>query len=235
MEQAYQDWIKKQDQPSLVTALDKFKPVIDTAMRTYVGADDVAARSHAKLLTIKAMRSYDASKGTKLRTHMLTQMQPLRRFASKRRSPINIPERVQQQLGALYSAGKELQDSLDREPSDTELADHTGFSVDRIRKIRQQQLHTIAESGFTTPTGDQAQPAVSKAIKADAWADYVYSDLSSVDKKIFEWRTGYGGAGRLTNNEIAKRLRLTPGAVTQRSSRIAQLLNQGAHRGRGNL
>jgi hypothetical protein len=57
------------------------------------------------------------------------------------------------------------------------------------------------------------------------WADYVYHDLSDIDKIVFQHRTGYRGAPQLSNQEIARRLRLSPAAVTQRANRLQAKMN----------
>lgn len=234
MENAYQSWKQVQDQPSMLKLLEKAKPTIDSAIRTYVGQPDPVAHSKAKLLALKAFRSYDPKKGTKLRTHLMTQLQPLRRLAAQRRTVLQVPERVQQQMNTLFEAKQALVERFNREPSDIELADHTGLSVRRIQNLRQYQVMPIAEGVATTPEGKPIQAGVSQPSRLDAWTDYVYTDLPPTDKKIFEWRTGYGGKPILSNNEIARRLRLTPSAITQRSARIAKLLEKGIPRGPGN-
>ena len=224
MNDRFNTWKQKNDEGSLNELITSAKPVIDSALKTYVGFEDPAARSHAKVLASRAFKSYDSTKGTQLRTHLLTQMQPLRRFASRRRNVLKIPERVQYDLGALQEAEAELRDTLDRDPSDIETADHTGLSASRIQHIRKFANRPVS-STYQSETGIGGEPKSTGAM--DAWTDYVYHDLPATDRKIMEWRTGYGGSVQLSNNEIAKRLRLTPGAVTQRASRIAQILEQG--------
>jgi predicted transcriptional regulator len=42
-----------------------------------------------------------------------------------------------------------------------------------------------------------------------------------------EWKTGIYGKQILSTNDIAKKLGLTPGAVSQRASRILAKVNEG--------
>lgn len=217
MRSAYDEWNKLRTPEADAAALSKIGPQLDKAVRLYVGAPDTAARSHAKLLALKAFESYDPKKGTHIQTHFYNQLQPLRRFAAKRRFPVSIPETVQQDLAGLDTARSELEDKLDREPSLAELADYTGLSTRRLSRLSQY--------GFAVPESTREYAEESQTVDTDSsmsdWEDYIYYDLSPTDKKIYEWRTGYGGAKKLSNNEIAKRLKLSAGAVSQRVSKIA--------------
>jgi DNA-directed RNA polymerase specialized sigma subunit len=226
MDTEYGAWKNDPQPENLGKLVDAAKGNIDKALRMYVGNDDKAARSHAKVLAVKAFKSYDPSKNTKLRTHFLTQLQPLRRFAASRRMVFNVPEVVQQDMAGIGAAKRELIDALDREPTDAELADHTGLSQGRIQKLRQRQF-AMSEGGRLNEEGEIFQDTTQVPGDLDTWTDYVYHDLSPVDRKIYEWRTGYNGRKKLTNNQIAAKLRLTPGAVTQRADKIARKIEEG--------
>ena len=58
----------------------------------------------------------------------------------------------------------------------------------------------------------------------DPWRDYVYHDLDTKSRKIFEWTTGYGGTKILPKQEIARRLKITPAAVSSRIQTIIAFL-----------
>lgn len=224
MENEFKAWKQDPNETNFDKLMGKVKPVINNAVSLYVGGDHSAARSKAKVLTSKALKNYDPEKGTKLKTYLMVQMQPLRRFAAKTRTLTNIPERAQRESATIDTVYRELEDKLDRSPSDVELADHTGFSVKKIQYLRR----------FNKPTSESSvdySPVTSKVNPEDVWADYVYYDLGNVDRKIFEWRTGYGGHKMLSTNDIAKRLKLTPAAVSQRVATITKKLQEGSRYG----
>lgn len=226
MDTEYKAWKADPSSSNLQTLMGSAKSNIDMALKTYVGNEDKAARSHAKILAVKAFRSFDPTKGTQLRTHFLTQLQPLRRMAAKRRTVMHVPEVVQQDMAGLNTATSELVDTLDRQPADSELADYTGLSIRRIQDMRRRNM-AIAESSRQTIDGEDFQDVVDTPGALNTWAEYVYYDLSAVDRKIYEWRTGFGGRKKLTNNMIARKLKLTPGAVSQRADRIAKRIEEG--------
>lgn len=224
---SYSAWKKDQTQASLMGTLQAAQPIINTALQTYVGSKDPVAISHARILALRAIKSYDSNRGTQLRTHMLTQMQPLRRLAAQRRFVTHVPEQVQYDLSGIREAEADLSDELGREPTEIELADHTGFSVKRLKHLRQFSI-AQPESMF----GVEGPPQSEEHNPMDDWRDYVYHDLGPTDQKIFEWRTGYNGKPQLGVSDIAKRLGLSAGRVTQRANDISTRLEEGLSVGR---
>jgi hypothetical protein len=79
----------------------------------------------------------------------------------------------------------------------------------------------LGEGG--SPVGVEAErPALD-----DLYANAYYGSLTDpLDKKIFEWTTGYGGGERLSKTEIAHRLKRSSAAVSQRSNRMASEIEE---------
>ena len=65
------------------------------------------------------------------------------------------------------------------------------------------------------------------------WHEFVYNDLNEVDKAIMEYTLGLHGIKKLPATEIAKKLNISPGAISQRSQRIQAKLNQREELGLG--
>ena len=84
-------------------------------------------------------------------------------------------------------------------------------------------VHT--EGGAFTSDGEN-DPVAPGVIDNDAtaWNDFVYAGLSPSDQFIMQHTLGLYGNPKLPTGEIARRLRITPGAVSQKAARIqAQL------------
>ena len=227
LNEAYAGWQKQPSNVNMMRALQAAQPTIDMALRSYVGHRDPVALSQAKLLALRAMKGYDPRRGTQLRTHLLTQLQPLRRLAAKRRFVSNIPEQAQYDMSGIKDAEADLAEDLGREPTEAELADKTGLSLKRIQHIRKMVVPQ-AESMF----GVEGPPESDVPSSMQDWQDYVYHDLSPTDKKIFEWRTGYNKKPTLGVSDIAGKLNLSAGRVTQRANNIAVKLEEGLDIGR---
>ena len=230
MDTAYEEWRKAPSPQGMQQLLQTADSVINTAVKSYA-AGEPSLHGRAKVLAAGAFKSYDPTKGAKLRTHLMTQMQPLRRVYTRRQQPIHVPDRIRSEYYHMNQAEQEFKDSHGRDPSAPELADMTGLSARRLAHIRRNIRPVTAESGMTTRTEEGEEeifyPGTQQVDPQRVWMDYVHHDLAPIDRNILEWRTGLYGSPVLSNNEIAKRLKLSPGAVSQRAARISGLLAAG--------
>lgn len=229
MQQAYDTWKAKPTPQSRGALLQAASPVLDSALYTYAGASaGPNVRSHAKLLASKAFETYDPRAGN-LKNHLMGQLRGITRYTGQQNQIIAVPERVALDRRDLASAEKELQDNLGRDPSDAEIADFTGLSLKRIGHIRQNN-GVRASGSFLDDEGEVYSPA--STIPGDASHDraiqqMVYYDLTDIDRVIMDYTMGQHGCPRLETSQIAKRLGISPGAVSQRKSKIQSMLDEG--------
>ena len=231
----YQDWKNTGTPESASAMLQQIDPVINKAITSYAGGSKSPnVRSHARQIALDALESYDPQKA-KLQTHLLNQLQGLRRQVAKEKQVLSVPEQVMLDNQHLYRASMVLQDKLGRDPSDREVSDHTGISLKRLAYVRQYQS-PLAEGTLVDPTqregGSPAMPAVMQN-DPTGWHEFVYNDLNEVDKAIMEYTLGLHGIKQLPTTEIAKKLNISPGAVSQRAQRIQAKLNQREELGLG--
>lgn len=83
----------------------------------------------------------------------------------------------------------------------------------------------FASQSATTDEQTGADLLGSKDTTDRDYYEYVYNSVSPLDQKIMEWTSGYKGK-ELSNNQIASKLHLSAGAVSQRKARIQELLGQ---------
>lgn len=210
----------------LVKALD---PVLNSAIKSYAGSSigSPTIKGKAKLIAINALKSYDPTRA-KLRTHMMSQLQGLRRASAKETQILSIPEQVAIELGKVNEATNFLTDRLGRPPSDAELADHTGLSLKRLHYIRGVRP-TYAEGTIANVRGDEGQslyaPQVDQPDSYKAWEEFVYHDLEPIDQLIMEHSLGLHNKPVLSNQDIAKKLKVSPGAISQRKAKIQSKLD----------
>jgi DNA-directed RNA polymerase specialized sigma subunit len=125
-----------------------------------------------------------------------------------------------------------MSDDMGRDPSDVELADKTGISQGRIKKLRKMVLPSVTESVFEPDADrDATLPGTVLANKLDTAEEMVYDSLSPRDKAIYDFKTGKHGRAMLSNQAIAKRLGVTPALISQRSKQIADQIVDVQHRG----
>lgn len=224
----YALWQRNPDPHNSSQILSQLQPTIDKAIMAHVGQTNPLLRSRARRLTLGALSNYDPSRGTKLETHVINHLRSLKRISRQQSQIIHVPERISLEQAHLHNHERELADELGREPTAYELADRTGLSLRRIAKIR--QTHAPMSEGFFTAQGEAEgsedfSPAVESA-PTQSWPEMVYDGLDPHNQKILEWTLGLHGQPRLRNQQIAAKLGLSPGAISQRKAFIQQQLDQ---------
>lgn len=226
----YNAWKAAPGPQTMTPLLQTIDPIINSAMRTYAAKGSPTLRSHAKIMAADAINKYDPARG-KLKTHLMYNLQGLRRAGTQESQIIRLPERVGIDLYNLRQSEAELSDRLGRSPSVGELADHTNLSKRRIAYIRKAQPG-MAEGMLSGTTGDVGEeqasigPAVQSPDSERIWHEYVYHDLTPVDQVIMEHTLGLYGKPVMPKNMIAKKLRISPGAVTQRAAKIQEKIDK---------
>ncbi len=220
---AYTTW-KQAPTPENADALVKtVQPVMDTALRPL--GNSPALRGHARRMTLLAMQNYDPERAS-LRTHLMSHLQGLKRISGSLDMPIHIPERVMLQQRDVAEHHQQLADDLGRDPSDIELADRTGLSTKRLAYLRQfRRPVSESQASFENADGDIVSPGVDHTTPQSVLNEFVYSDLTPRDQLIMDHAMGRNGREQLPGREIAARLNITPGAVSQRLSAIQERFN----------
>ncbi len=219
---AFDVWKKDSSTPNMTSLLGAANPVLDKAVTSYAGRTSPVLKSRAKVLALKAFRSFDPKRGAKLRTHLMIQLQPLRREAVRSGQILQTPERAVYDRKAIDQAHQDFSSTFQRDPTDNEIADRVGLSVPRIRQIR--SIPSVVTPG---QLGESVAPAVEEDRASDIWLEYVYHELDPNDKHILDWRLGRHGRDKLSNNDIAKRLKMSPAAISQRTAKIIARLQEG--------
>lgn len=202
----------------VVTALD---PTINSEVQRYNGSKPLL-RSKAKLLAVSAVKTFNPDKGAHLRSWLVTQLQPLSRYGQQLR-PVHASEMAIRQAAELNRLEKEYGDKNGRNPTLAELADEVGIPVARIQKIRNQVKSTVSESAYMESDDEEgkAMPGTMAPDVLGTAEEIVYDSLSPRDRTIHDLKAGRHGKPVLTNQEIAKRLGVTPALISQRSQQIA--------------
>jgi DNA-directed RNA polymerase specialized sigma subunit len=216
----YKVWKQDPSGENMSSLMKKMNHTIDKTLKTY-GAPEL--RTRAKILATQAFNTYDPNKGMALNTYLHQQLQALQREKARRGQVVHIPENVRLTKNKIFQATKAFESENDREPNMEELADLTGIPKSAISRSYTYKA-TSAQGSSQSDTGEDLY---SRPRDFDrVWTDYVYFDLDPRDKKIFEMTTGYGGASIYSKGEIARKLKLSPSAVSQRINKIVTKLEE---------
>jgi DNA-directed RNA polymerase specialized sigma subunit len=224
----YTAWKKQQGPETNRAILTALAPTIEGAIRTHVGPPNPLLTSRARVMTLQGLPAYDPKRG-RLSSYTYNHLLGLKRANRQQTQILKVPERVVLDKYSLDSAEAELRAVLGTEPTDQQLADHTGFSPRRMAKIRKHQSG-IAE-GYMDESPDGAHDVfggVQLLGKKDRsiWADVIYDELDDYHKKIMELAFGLNGRRPLPNHVIADKMSRSPGAISQAKLRIQKMLDQ---------
>lgn len=231
VDSAYATWVKDQTPENMSGMLSALSPVINSEITRYSGPQNLL-RSRAKVLAVKAVRTFNPMSGAKLTSWVVTNLKPLSRYGLRQRD-VKVPEVAARQAAAVNGATMSLRDELGRDPTDEELADELGMSVKRVRDVRSKAMASVASGSFDESGTDEysGTPGVVEPSKVPFAQEAVYRDLSPEDKYIFDAATGSHGVGRIHAVEVARKLGISPAAVSQRAKaigeQIAYVVNNG--------
>ena len=202
---AYAAWKANQTPESNLAFLNEIAPIVQKGVQLYGGNSPLAA-SQGRLLALSAAKTYDP-KRARLQSHILNQMQGLRRISQKQNQIISVPERTLLEHQKLQQQHQELSDELGREPTDAELSDKLGVSLPRLAKIRRYNpgitSGQLEEANLFNLTSSKLP---GKQSSEDLWAEIVYQDLNPLDQRIMELSLGMRGNKKLSNAELAAKL-----------------------------
>lgn len=183
--------------------LDSFTPIVEKEVQKWRGVlSDDLLRLKAQQLLLQALKSYNPNVGTKLSTHVVTQLQQLSRLTYSHQNIARIPEHRVLKISAYKAAKQALEARLGRSPTIEELADELAWPVSHIARMKKELHEEFIESGVPIPIFDQRNTDTNTMA-------FIYHDLSPLHKKIFEHTVGWGGAKILKMDELAKKLNMT--------------------------
>jgi DNA-directed RNA polymerase specialized sigma subunit len=226
----FETYVKKPTPKGLQDVVKFHDPVIKSAVYRILGKEpSPVVYDRAKILAAQAVRSYNPSMGVPLKHWIQQGLRPIDRVSRDVHEPISIPEQLRRESAALHQARVELIERLGREPSQDELADHTGINPRKQRRISRAAM-PIAEGHYMDLRGEDDDldfdPETAPKDDIDELVSYVYHDLDPVDQQIYASRTGYLGAQVRSIAELARALNISSAAVSQRATRIQNRLEK---------
>jgi DNA-directed RNA polymerase specialized sigma subunit len=151
-QEAYDDWKRTGNKKHLGILMDQISPVVYSEVQRASGSLPTAALSaEAKKWAIKAIQSYDPSKGTAISTHVMNYLPKIRRMNYKFQNAVRLPENMQLKFHDFNHAITSLTDELNREPTDEELAQKLGWTKPQTIKFKNSLYSDLIESSSERP------------------------------------------------------------------------------------
>lgn len=193
------------------------EPVLYSATKINQGTlSPQVIQAEAKLQALKAFKTYDPGKDVKLSTHVHNYLQKVNRLNYKYQEIFEVPEQRRIKYQTFQKAKQDLEDSLRREPTAEELADHLHWSRAEVGRFLAE-----ARVEFSDAQPHSSDLAVHDTADATLMA-YIYNDMAPKQKLLFEHTTGYNGKPVLSNPELMKKLRMTQGQLSYAKKQMTQ-------------
>lgn len=223
----YEEWSRSKSPEATGHLLETLDPLITHATQRYAGSTDPIIKSKARRIVAQELPRYDPTR-SRMATHLWSRLQRLQREAGAQRQIVRMPEKVVLEQMRVSQAEKELEDQFTRPPSDQEIADYTGISPKRLRYIR-RGITPVSEGRTSSSDEEDGAGLTGVAVERDSatpWLEFVYDDLDGTNQYIMERMLGMYGHEKKPLTQIAKELRVTPAAISQRAKHIQEKINK---------
>jgi len=223
----YATWKQSGDPEHLKNVVDKLEPVINGTLKAS-NIQSPIVKDRAKMVAARAIKSFDPSRGAQLHTHVSNQLKRLVSEAPRIQEPFLPSERFRKESNDIRNVTNNFNDRMGRDPTDEEVADISYIPLKKVIRIRTASRARVPLSAVEEANEDNEQGydvVGSTRSKADDWGEAVYYGLGDLDKLIFMHRSGYRGADKLSNEQIAAKLHLSPQAVSARARTIQNQLD----------
>jgi DNA-directed RNA polymerase specialized sigma subunit len=216
----WRQWKRTQSPADLEALIKQMWPVIRReTMRWSAIVPQTMLENEAKLLAIKAFQTYSPTAGASLSTHLTNQLQKLSRTAYARQSTLGVPEQKRLLFNNYNRAYRELEDLHGRPPSLNDIADYMRVPPSKLREV----VDLVGKKEFME-SGEG--PTFIQYMDDPEVVHLAYHDMTPIQKKIFEMRTGYGGSAVKSGKEIMRATGLTQGQLSYQLNQIKALLEK---------
>lgn len=171
---------------------------------------DASVKKHMK----KALETWDPEKA-QMNTHIMHRMNKVKRDVSQYQNPSRLAEASHWNVVNFQNVQSNLQEEFGRPPSHDEIAKVMGSRPEEVARLQSGTRRDLAavegQNMWQTPEHVQRQTMLE---------DFAH-ELTPVEKEIFHMTFGMAGHEPTQAKDIAARLGVTPGYVSQIKGDIA--------------
>jgi DNA-directed RNA polymerase specialized sigma subunit len=208
----WQQWRDEGEQKShMQPLLNSLQPLVNKRVRQFQGVpiQREVLRAEANRKVIHGLRRYDPTKA-QMHTFLTHELKGLRRYVQQHQNLSRIVEERANKIGDYQRSQATLSDTLDREPTTQEVADHMKFSVKQVTKLQSELREDLLASGALE------DPFINETPRSREVLKLIPYELNPTEMQVFEYLTGYGGKTKVTSTSaIAKKLHWSDSKVSQ--------------------
>lgn len=143
----WHQWKETGSKQHLGQLVDQLGPLIYHEVQRASGSLPTSAlAAEAKKWTVKAVTTYDPSKGTTLSTHVMNYLPKVRRLNYKYQNAVRLPENMQLKYHEYNKALTDLTEELGRDPNPDEMSRRLGWSKPHVVKFSNSLYSDMIES-----------------------------------------------------------------------------------------
>jgi len=208
---AIQRWQQEKGPQDFEFLYNNHQRMIEKAGNRYMRSTQLpkaAVRSDMLRQYIKALESFNPTKGAALSTHVTTHMQHTGRYLQKYQNIGKISSTRTQHIGEFSRVMAQMSDKLGREPSTHELSDELSLSPKDVAILRKEMRKDIVAEG---PGGQQ----VVEQSRALDRMYFTYGSLNPEQQSVMEYTEGMFGRKAHGSDAaaIGKELNISPQKV----------------------
>lgn len=201
--------------------IQKHKRLIESEAAKYSQfVPNSTALAQAYKIAHKAAESFDPKTGLQFSTHLTNQLKKLSRLSTTYGATVRMPEAKQFRLQRVNMMEKALRDEYGRDPSAQEISEALGWNIAEVSTLLMQRKRDVNVNSLM-------HSPIFVDNSNDEWVHFVYQELAPRDQVIFEHKTGWGGKKEMTNEELAKKLGVSPATVSNRVKAITSRIQDG--------
>jgi DNA-directed RNA polymerase sigma subunit (sigma70/sigma32) len=214
----WRQWKKTKSGVDLQRLLDQMNPILMREVNKWAPSMSKSfLEMEAKRLAVEAFDSYNPNAGTALSTYVASRLPKLSRVVYSTQNTARLSETKNLLFHTYHTATNELRDRHGRDPTNEELADHLGWAPKKLEKFQRESQRKEFVESEEHPEAEDVD---------DHLVDFIYHDLTPLQKQIFEHRTGYQGKPILTGAQIMKKLNITQGQLSYQLNLIDTIVRK---------
>jgi DNA-directed RNA polymerase specialized sigma subunit len=205
----YQRWKQTGDKKALGDLIGQLSPLIYSEVQRQSGTlPNSALSAEAKKWAIKAIETYDPTKGASISTHVMGYLPKVRRMNYKFQNAARLPENMQLKYKLYDRAVQNMADKFNRDPTDEEIAQELGWNKGQVIKFRNSLYEDLVESASARPI------EVIRFNENKILLDHIMSELTPEEKTIWE------NSKRVSSEELAKILNINVNRLNYLKSKL---------------
>jgi DNA-directed RNA polymerase specialized sigma subunit len=191
----YEQWNKDKSKKNMSILIKHLSPILTKEVSNISGSIPTAAlQGEVKTWAVKAVKSFDPSRGFALSTHVINYIQRAKRLNYKFQNVARLPESMHLDFNKYNRALTQLSEELNQEPTTEHIAERLGWSKNKVERFKARIYSDYIESAEDLPSEVSAYSDKSILLKS------LLSHLDETEKFIL------ANKGNYSSTELADKL-----------------------------